>query len=85
MVPGNSTCPQAWTKEYNGFIMSDPLKKTEFICVDESAEGQGESLTAVFDIGSLEFVTAKWPKCTGSNCGVKDADKKALRCVVCSM
>ncbi len=85
MFPGNTTCPKEWTKEYNGFIMADSNKKTDFICVDESAEGQGGSLTGVPYVGSLDFVTVKWPYCSSGECGTDSKNDNALKCVVCSM
>ena len=85
MVPGNTTCPKTWTMEYTGFLMADSRKKTDFICVDESAEGDGGSLTGVRDIAILDFVTAKWPRCFGNTCGIYNDNDNALRCVVCSL
>ena len=43
MIPGTTTCPSGWTREYYGYIMTqrkDGHKKSEFICVD----GQPDSL-----------------------------------------
>eukprot|EP00794_Sanderia_malayensis_P000514 gene514-1163_t len=83
MIPGNTTCPRDWTREYRGFIMADASKKTDFICVDEDAEGHGASLTGVQDVAALDFVTVKWPYCTG-NCALESKINNALKCVVCS-
>jgi hypothetical protein len=41
MQPGSAQCPQAWSAEYTGFIMSEPQaghRKTENVCVDEQPE-----------------------------------------------
>lgn len=83
MIPGNTTCPSGWKTEYRGYLMADSRKKTQFICVDESAEGHGDSNSQNHNIGTLEFVSAKWPTCFSKECGVYDI-KDGFRCVVCS-
>ncbi|XP_065057440.1 uncharacterized protein LOC135685429 isoform X2 [Rhopilema esculentum] len=84
MIPGNSTCPKDWTFEYRGFLMADSEKRTDFICVDESAEGGGSSLSTDLHIGTLVYVNAKWPNCFANKCAT-NSGTKTLRCVVCSM
>ncbi|CAH1772472.1 unnamed protein product [Owenia fusiformis] len=40
MIPAYKSCPDTWTKEYNGYIMTEHItnQKAEFICVDEAPE-----------------------------------------------
>ncbi|XP_031553670.1 short-chain collagen C4-like [Actinia tenebrosa] len=41
MIPATYECPAGWTREYNGYLMSDyhnHAHATQFICVDENAE-----------------------------------------------
>jgi len=80
MIPGKTNCPSKWAIEYRGYLMADPRKRTQFICVDESAEGYGKSVSQNHNIGSLEFVSAK-----GSTCDSKDCEKDGFKCVVCSI
>ena len=52
MQPGDATCPQGWSVEYDGYVMSSPsyhslagAQRTEYVCLDQDAEvvetGQG--------------------------------------------
>ncbi|CAH1780219.1 unnamed protein product, partial [Owenia fusiformis] len=40
MLPAMKSCPESWTKEYNGYLMSEREnhQKSEFICIDEAPE-----------------------------------------------
>ncbi|CAH1779897.1 unnamed protein product [Owenia fusiformis] len=40
MLPAMKTCPDSWTKEYNGYLMSQHYthQHSEFICIDEAPE-----------------------------------------------
>ncbi|CAH1793933.1 unnamed protein product [Owenia fusiformis] len=40
MIPAHKSCSDTWTKEYNGYLMSEHYKhtKSDFICVDEAPE-----------------------------------------------
>ncbi|CAH1773339.1 unnamed protein product [Owenia fusiformis] len=40
MIPAQKSCPDTWTREYNGYLMSQhhTQQKSEFICVDEAPE-----------------------------------------------
>ncbi|CAH1780634.1 unnamed protein product [Owenia fusiformis] len=40
MLPAMKSCPDSWTKEYSGYLMSErnSHQKSEFICVDEAPE-----------------------------------------------
>lgn len=84
MIPGNASCPAEWAIEYKGFLMADSRKKTQFICVDESPEAHGDRVSQNHNIGTLEYVSAKWPACFSNDCGMYDI-KDGFRCVVCSM
>ena len=84
MMPGNTTCPSKWTMEYRGYLMADSRKKTQFVCVDENAEGDGGSVSQNHDIGTLEYVSAKWPACFSKDCGMYNT-KDGFKCVVCSL
>ena len=64
--------------------MADSRKKSEFVCVDESAEGYGDSVSQTRDIGTLEYVSAEWPTCFSNDCGMYNT-KDGFRCVVCSI
>ncbi|XP_031564259.1 uncharacterized protein LOC116299687 isoform X1 [Actinia tenebrosa] len=41
MIPATYACPSGWTREYNGYLMSERYKhshSSNFICVDQNAE-----------------------------------------------
>jgi len=42
MIPARTSCPDGWTQEYAGYIMSlhsrEALHSTTYICVDEAPE-----------------------------------------------
>ena len=40
MVPGNRTCPEKWTKEYEGILVADAYshKRTMYVCLDGNPE-----------------------------------------------
>ncbi|XP_072024676.1 uncharacterized protein [Amphiura filiformis] len=41
MIPAKKSCPSGWTKEYNGYLMSEHYNRgspTEFVCVDRYPE-----------------------------------------------
>ena len=45
MIPGKTSCPSLWTKEYEGYIMSERIdqKRSTFECVDSSQEHVSET------------------------------------------
>ena len=82
MVPAKTSCPTSWTKEYQGYLMSESrnnLGRSTFICVDsafESAPGsQGHSLAT--DLYHVEAA------CNGLPCPPY-VDYKELTCAVCT-
>ena len=40
MIPAKLTCPDGWTKEYSGYVMSQHYtqKRTTYVCVDNAPE-----------------------------------------------
>ena len=40
MIPGQRTCPQNWTKEYEGLLVTDHYthKKSTYVCLDGDPE-----------------------------------------------
>ena len=43
MIPGNTECPNSWTMEYNGYLMSNAVgpayaSSKTYVCVDGNAE-----------------------------------------------
>ncbi|KAI0232754.1 hypothetical protein LSAT2_016965 [Lamellibrachia satsuma] len=40
MIPAKLTCPDGWTKEYSGYLMSQhyTLKRTTYVCMDNAPE-----------------------------------------------
>ncbi len=88
MIPARSTCPQRWTTEYTGYLMSQTTsqERTEFVCV------QAQTSTVVITDdetgagGQAHFVEVDCGY--GFNCDV-DSDSsyesnRELSCVVCS-
>ena len=46
VVPANTVCPTSWTREYDGYLMTeyDPHYRSSYNCIDVNAEGiQGSS------------------------------------------
>ncbi|CAB4016173.1 Hypothetical predicted protein [Paramuricea clavata] len=42
MIPARNVCPKGWTREYNGYLMSEHIshKRSQFICVDGAPEAR---------------------------------------------
>ena len=83
MIPARFTCPQSWTIEYYGYLMSQSKahSRTMFVCVDHNidnfAEYKGENSLANFY--NVEA------SCHGLPCGPYNYnDNKELNCVVCT-
>ncbi len=83
MIPAKTSCPQNWTREYYGYIMSNSnhpdRKRSEYICVDKdqvSVPG-----TAGTQYGAMLFHVEV--ACPGIQCPPYDSAKE-LNCVVCS-
>ena len=82
MIPGRNICPSGWTLEYKGYLMSAhryQKGRTQFICVDASAEGTTGSHSE--DNGAFLYFVE-------SHCGSLPcppyASGKELTCAVCT-
>lgn len=83
MIPAKTHCPQSWTREYIGYLMTEYKAggsyRTEFECVDKDAEavpgGAANTNGAVF-----HFTEGT---CNGLPCPPYDPQKE-LTCVVCT-
>ena len=83
MIPSRITCPDTWTTEYVGYLMTTRYShknNKDFICVDKDGVGIPGSATNVNTGALLYHVTTT---CTGIPCPPYD-DKKYTTCVVCS-
>ena len=86
MIPAKTTCPQSWTREYYGYLMSaykgtssNPHYRTMFECVDkdpDSIPGSGPNTN-----GALFYHVEA--DCNGMPCPPYDPQKE-LNCVVCT-
>ena len=87
MLPGQTACPKGWNNEYRGFLMAPrtSLKRSQYICVDESTELRDGSFKKSRVAGYLNFVETR----CGSNdipCRSKDyIENYEVACVVCSV
>ena len=84
MIPAKMTCPDGWTEEYHGYLMSekhDHPRSSDFICVDHHPEATPNS-NANKDGALLYMVEGR---CNGGAlpCG-KYVDGYELTCVVCT-
>ena len=85
MIPALKDCPNGWTKEYAGFLMSgyhDHIGSTTFVCVDyiqESLPGSSDNSD-----GGLVYHVEPICNLPGFPCPPYDAQKE-LTCVVCTM
>ena len=81
MIPAKTSCPTSWTKEYDGYIMSENIafRRRMFVCVDrvqESIPGTGA------DTNGALFYHAE-ADCTGLPCPPYNNEQE-LNCVVCT-
>jgi hypothetical protein len=82
MLPGKTTCPTSWTREYQGYIMAErhDHHRSTFECVDRSqASVPGSSANTH---GAL-FYHAE-ATCNGLPCPPYDTEKE-LTCAVCTI
>ena len=83
MIPAALTCPQAWTKEYEGYLMS--VKNTHgastFECVDSDVEAIDGS-EANTNGGLFYNVEVQCDR--ELDCDCKYHEEKELSCVVCT-
>jgi len=86
MIPARTQCPDGWTTEYAGYLMSEwsnsDRKRSSFICWDQAPEiaaggiiAEGQTWQAV--IYPVEVVCGTLP-CS------KYITNRELTCVVCS-
>ena len=78
MMPATPECPQSWTREYYGYLMTDNTETT-FVCVDIGLNGDIMENT-IPDFSVLKHVTA-YPERTRAHTYQSDY---ALSCAVCS-
>ena len=81
MIPAKTSCPNSWTREYYGYLMSEnkAFERTMFECVDiaqESVPGSEANTN-----GALFYHVEA--NCNGMPCPPYD-DEKELNCVVCT-
>ena len=82
MIPAKTSCPNSgWTKEYDGYLMSNYLgfQRTLYECVDQEQESIPGSQIST-DGALFHHVEAN---CNGMPCPPYDPQKE-LGCVVCS-
>ena len=81
MIPARKDCPNLWTKEYDGALMSERVSyhRTMFECVDQEAESVPGSAVST---SPAQFYPVE-ASCTGMACPPYDAQKELL-CVVCT-
>ena len=80
-IPAKMQCPEKWTLEYKGFLMSghNGHQRTMFECVDEALEGLSGS--ASNENGGLFYNVEA--TCNGIHCPPYSTDRE-LMCVVCT-
>ena len=80
MIPGKYTCPQNWTREYYGWLMTErshPGRKgrTTIECVDIDAEGVTDGGT---NTNAVSFYHVE------IHCGTTPCPQKKMTCAVCT-
>ncbi|XP_070543391.1 short-chain collagen C4-like [Ptychodera flava] len=83
MIPGKTQCPEKWTKEYGGYLVSGHYAhNAQFIfeCVDESPEARLG--THASQDGALMYVVEA--ACGSLPCGPY-VDGREMTCVVCTI
>ena len=81
MIPAKTSCPTSWTKEYDGYLMSEHINhyRRMFVCIDsaqESFPGTGAQTN-----GALFYHTEA--DCTNLPCPPYNNEQE-LNCVVCT-
>lgn len=86
MIPAKVSCPQYWTKEYDGFLTSGAHfqghTSTEFLCMDSSPEYLTEGARQHDNDGRLFYSVEA--KCGSLPCPPYK-DTELLSCVVCAL
>ena len=82
MIPGQASCPENWTREYFGYLMSEATlynrHRTMYECVDKDQE----TVSLSPDWGSMLYLVEA--DCSfGLSCP-PDTDYKEINCVVCT-
>jgi len=85
MYPGRDDCPNGWTREYYGYLMSadDHHGTTEYVCVDESGGSLPGTSSNVLG-GLLNPVESKCVTGGGIPCAPY-VDGYELTCAICSI
>jgi hypothetical protein len=81
-IPGRTSCPPSWTREYYGYLMTDRYSHAGGevpVCVDASSESTPGSAT-LLDNSLLYFIEAT---CRGIPCPPY-TDGAEITCVVCT-
>ena len=83
MLPGNTSCPRGWDKEYSGYLFSAHYshKKVNWLCVDESPESNGAGSGGQGIVYPVEI------ECGSIKCGSSAGDyvsNRELTCAVCN-
>ena len=81
MIPAKTTCPQSWTREYYGYLMSDHYAhyRSTYECVDKDQD----SIPGSQGGQSSAFLYHVEADCGGMPCPLYDSTKE-LNCVVCT-
>ena len=84
MMPARDDCPDGWTKEYDGYLMTEHWnspKTRDFICVDSDPEavpgskgGAVGALLYAVQLGSCDYFTSCPPY----------YENRELTCAVCT-
>lgn len=82
MIPGRLTCPDTWTAEYSGWLMTERYdhRRTQFICLDKTPESVPDETQ---DTNGAVMYHVEADCSTGLPCTHYDATKE-LSCVVCT-
>ena len=80
MIPGNYDCPEDWTREYFGYLMSDHYRhyRSQFSCVDHSLT---PVIGSIHDHGGFRFYPVE-RQCGSLPCPPYSRDKE-FSCAVC--
>ena len=81
MIPAKTSCPTSWTKEYDGYLMSEHIsfRRRMFVCVDREQESLPGTETDTN--GALFYNTEA--DCTNLPCPPYNNEQE-LNCVVCT-
>ena len=82
MIPGRLTCPDTWTTEYSGWLMTERNDhyRSTFICLDKTPEAVPG---AIGDTNGAVMLHVEADCSTGLSCSDYD-ETKELSCVVCT-